>query len=69
MILAWSANAHDAVVANDGYAFPLGAVRILAMVHLAQHDAVDAVVPVYDTYAFDRRDAEADPIAAAAAAA
>jgi hypothetical protein len=39
------------------------------MMHLAQHDAVNAAAPRYETYAFRARDRRADPVAAAAAAA
>jgi hypothetical protein len=40
-----------------------------ALVHLAQHDAVNATAPAFDSYAFDGRDMGADPEAAGAAAA
>jgi hypothetical protein len=69
VILDWNVAARDVMVAADGYANPMAASRVLAMVHLAQHDAVNAVDPRYESYAFDGRDGDADPVAAAAAAA
>ena len=48
---------------------PLRLARILAIVHAAQHDAVNGARPRYETYASTLRDRRADPEAAAAAAA
>ena len=42
--------------------------RALAMMHLAMHDALNAIVPIYETYAY-RRYGLAHPIAAASQAA
>ena len=69
VVIAWNQNAVDALVAHDKYADPLNAVRTIALVHIAQHDAVNAAVPAFEQYAFQGRDAEADPVAAAASAA
>ncbi len=69
VIVFWSDTAYRALVAHDKYANPLGATRLLAMMHLAQHDAVAAVHPRYRSYALDRRRPGADPKVAAAAAA
>jgi hypothetical protein len=69
VVLAWSETAHQALVARDGYANPLWAARLLAMMHLAQHDAVAAVIPVYRPHALDAREPDADAAAAAAIAA
>jgi hypothetical protein len=44
-------------------------VRELAMVHIAMHDAINAVDDKYDTYVLDIEDEDADPALAAAAAA
>ena len=48
---------------------PLLASRILAMMHLAMHDALNNIAPVYETYAYHRNEKKADPIAAVSAAA
>jgi hypothetical protein len=69
VILAWSTVSHDAFLAHDGYFNGNFAVRTYAMMHLAQHDAVNAAIPRYEAYAFRGRDRRADPVAAAAAAA
>ena len=69
VVLAWNVAARDAATAHDNYANPSAAARLYALVHLAQHDAVNAVAPRYESYAFGGRDAAADPEAAAAAAA
>jgi hypothetical protein len=43
--------------------------RVFAMVHLAIHDALNGIAPVYATYALHEQDKKADPIAAISAAA
>jgi hypothetical protein len=48
---------------------PLRLARILAIMHAAQHDAVNGARPRYETYASTLRTPGADPVAAAAAAA
>jgi hypothetical protein len=48
---------------------PVRQSRVLAMVHAAMHDAVNSAVPVYQTYASWLTDRQANPEAAAAAAA
>lgn len=48
---------------------PLLASRIQAMMHLAMHDALNGIAPVFETYALKERDKKADPIAAASTAA
>jgi hypothetical protein len=68
-VLDWSTAAYEAFMTHDGYANPLDAVRVFAMVHLAQHDALTAISPVWEAYAFEASDPYADPRAAAAAAA
>ena len=68
VILEWNEIAFKAF---DGpfYQHSLMASRINAMTHLAMHDAINAVEPVYATFAFTGKDINADPIAAAASAA
>jgi hypothetical protein len=68
-ILEWNAIVHEAMKAHDGHKHALAAARALALTHVAQHDAVNAIAPAYESYAFSGRDAAADPNAAAAAAA
>lgn len=67
-IIEWNEIAFRAF---DGpnYQHSLLAARINAMVHIAMHDAVNAVQPRYETYAFNGKDAKADPVAAAVSAA
>jgi PAP2 superfamily len=48
---------------------PLRLARILAIMHVAQHDAVNSACPRYETYASTLEDSSADAEAAAAAAA
>jgi hypothetical protein len=70
VILEWNEHTIAAIVASDGYADPLVASRVLALVHLAMHDAVNASAHrVYRSYAFHERERGAHPIAAAASAA
>ncbi len=68
IILEWNETAYEAF-GGTAYQHSLMAARINAMTQLAMHDAVNAVYPVYATYAFTGKDAEADAIAAAASAA
>lgn len=48
---------------------PMIGSRIFAMVHLAMHDALNGIAPVFETYALQQQDKKADPIAAISAAA
>jgi hypothetical protein len=48
---------------------PMLASRIFAMVHLAMHDALNGITPVYETYTSQYQDKKADPVAALSAAA
>ena len=68
VVLQWNEIAFKAF---DGpvYQHSLMASRINAMMHLAMHDAINAVYPVYQTYAFTGIDKNADVIAAAVSAA
>ena len=68
VILEWNEIAFKAF---DGpyYQHSLMASRINAMTHLAMHNAINAVEPVYATYGFTVKDTDADPVAAAASAA
>lgn len=67
VIISWNSIAFETM---QGPSYnPLLASRILAMMHLAMHDALNNIVPVYDTYAYTREEKKADPIAAVSAAA
>jgi hypothetical protein len=63
VIPAWYA------VARTAPATPVQLSRVLAMVHVAMHDAVNGADPRYETYASDLIDRRAHPEAAAAGAA
>ena len=63
-IVRWNQNA---VTIANGPALPM--MRELAMVHIAMHDASNAVDRHYETYSRIARDRRADPALAAAAAA
>ena len=70
VISEWNENTIAAITAGPGgYGNPLQATRLLAMVHVAMHDAVNAVLPQYERYEFAGSDSKANPTAAAAAAA
>lgn len=68
VIVAWNELAHDIAVAEDQFLTFKGQ-RALAIMHLAVHDALNSIVPVYARYAYDGPQLIADPIAAAAQAA
>lgn len=70
VILAWNQVAYNAAVAAT-YFGPLlfHHDRGFTMMHIAQHDALNAIVPRYEQYAFNGRDRNADPVAACARAA
>lgn len=68
VIVAWNQKAYDIAFAEDQFLTFKGQ-RAHAMMHIAMHDALNAVVPAYRQYAHVRRDPSAHPIAAAAQAA
>lgn len=68
VIVAWNELAHDIAVAEDQFLTFKGQ-RALAMMHLAMHDALNSIVPVYRRYAYRGPRIVADPVAAAAQAA
>ena len=69
VILDWNRFAQQIIAADNGYVNPLPATRALATMHLAMHDAINAAVPRYATYATRARDTQADPAVAASQAA
>jgi PAP2 superfamily len=50
VITDWSAIAYQTLHAASGYADPMAASRVLAMMHLAMHDAANTAAPRYATY-------------------
>jgi hypothetical protein len=68
LVPAWSNRAAEAA-ATEPQALPFKAVRAFAIMHLAMHDALNAVVPVYRPHGFPGQDRAAHPLAAAAQAA
>lgn len=68
VILEWNQAIIEAMGGVD-YEHVLLSARIHAMMHIAMHDALNAIYPVYETYAFKGDAKEADPVAAAASAA
>jgi hypothetical protein len=68
VILEWNEIAYQAY-GGEAYQNSVMASKINVMAHIAMHDALNAVDPVYSTYAFTGTDAGANPIVAAASAA
>lgn len=70
LVVRWSRLAHDDALALDPtMTDPFPNARGWTMMHLAVHDALNAIVPRFRQYAFFGTDRSADPIAAAAQAA
>jgi len=73
IVIDWNQQTHQVIKAATGYQDPMAASRILAMVHLAMHDAVNAAQPRYRAYAYQPASttgqAGADAAVAAAVAA
>src|SRR5688572_9676006 len=67
VIIQWNTTAFE-IMQGPTYN-PLVASRIMAMVHIAMHDALNSIAPVYETYTFYRENRKADPIAAVSSAA
>jgi hypothetical protein len=68
VVAAWSERAYAAAFAEDQFLTFKGH-RTFAMMHLAMHGALNAIVPVYEGYARVERDPHAHPVAAVAQAA
>ena len=67
--IAWNELAYTIAAEHDGFYSFIG-VRALAMTHLAMHDALNTIQPEFERYAyFGNADEDADPVAAASAAA
>jgi hypothetical protein len=65
VIAAWNELAHDLAFAEDQFLTFKGQ-RALAMMHLAMHDALNSIVPVYHRYGYTGKRVVAHPVAAAA---
>ena len=68
VILDWNVNAFE-TMGGFTYQNTLTASRLNAMVHIAMHDALNSIVPVYAKYNNVSGDNDAHPVAAAATAA
>lgn len=68
VVVDWSRIVFEAAVTDDGFVSFKG-TRHQVMVHIAMHDALNAIHPRYDQYAYFGRSRGANPIAAAAKAA
>jgi hypothetical protein len=67
VVVSWNLIAGEAMISKENQPFMI--VRNQTMMHLAMHDALNAINPVYETYALKARNKKADPEAAAAVAA
>ncbi|MGH7427118.1 MAG: vanadium-dependent haloperoxidase [Candidatus Methylomirabilaceae bacterium] len=68
VVVAWSRRGAE-LAAADTAAPPFKGLRALALMHLAMHDGLNAVVPAYRGYTDAAADSLANPVAAAAQAA
>jgi hypothetical protein len=68
LVVAWNQIITNIAYEEDQF-FTFKGHRALAMAHIAMHDAINAVMPVYRQYGLHRHDSSADWIAAAAQAA
>lgn len=68
VVIDWSNNALE-TFGGTSYPNPLLASRAGAMMHIAMHDALNAIVPVFETYSLQETEAAGHPVAAAASAA
>lgn len=68
LVVAWNQAVSEIAFAEDQF-FTFKGHRAQAMMHIAMHDALNAVIPVYRRFAYRGNDFFAHPIAAAAQAA
>jgi membrane-associated phospholipid phosphatase len=68
LAIAWNQGLLEVAEAEDHF-LTLKGVRTASMMHLAMHDALNAVDPRYESYAFEGDGMGADPVAAASQAA
>ncbi len=67
-VIDWNHLTYQIAYEHDKF-YSLKGIRTLTMVHLAIHDALNVVIPKFETYAYSNRDEKADPIIAASVAA
>src|ERR687898_242502 len=65
VVLDWNLAAYEAM-GGATYQHSLLAARVNAMVHIAMHDALNAIGPAFETYSLQTKDYQAEPISAAA---
>lgn len=68
LVVAWNETALRIAEAEDGF-LTLKGLRTTAMMHIAMHDALSSINGRYTGYAYNQRNPDADPIAAATQAA
>ena len=68
LITSWNSKIMELAIAEDGL-LTLKGVRTEAIMHVAIHDALNAIQPLYSSYSFKGKTANANPIATAAQAA
>ena len=68
IVISWNELIMALAVEQDGL-LTLNGVRTEALAHIAMHNALNAIVPVYTSYGYDEIQPGADPIAAASQAA
>jgi hypothetical protein len=68
LVVAWNRTVNEIAFAEDQF-FTFKGIRAHAMMHIAMHDALNAVLPLYRQFAYHGNDFFADPIAAATQAA
>lgn len=69
IVIDWNQQTHQVIKAATGYQDPMAASRILAMVHLAMHDAVNAAQPRYRSHTYQPKGPSSKGTADAAVAA
>jgi hypothetical protein len=67
LVVSWNQTINDIGFA-EVFSFPK-TIRAHLMMHIAMHDALNAVIPLYQQYAYRSHEPSAHPIAAAAQAA
>jgi hypothetical protein len=66
IVIEWNQLVNELAFAEDQFLTFKGA-RADAMMHIAQHDALNAIDPIYEQFSFHEDDHKAHPVAAAGA--
>lgn len=69
LVIDWNTTAYAVIKAENGYADPMAASRVLAMMHLAMHDAINSARPRFARHVSSETDRAADPAMAGVQAA